>query len=52
MITLTHDEMRAAAAVLDTYRASGLTSLGAVVAAMNAVNKLREQPRSDEKVEQ
>ncbi|QBP31633.1 hypothetical protein SEA_NIKLAS_51 [Mycobacterium Phage Niklas] len=40
-MTLTHDEMRAAAAVFDAYRAEGLTSLGAVAAAVNAVNALR-----------
>ncbi|QFG09238.1 hypothetical protein SEA_EFRA2_51 [Mycobacterium phage Efra2] len=46
MITLNHDEMRAAAAMLDTYRAEGLTSLGAMAAAVNAVNKLRTPGRS------
>ncbi|AHB79583.1 hypothetical protein PBI_VALIDUS_53 [Mycobacterium phage Validus] len=42
VITLSHDEMRAAAAVFDAYRAEGLTSLGAVAAAVNAVNTMRE----------
>ncbi|ASR87219.1 hypothetical protein SEA_LASTHOPE_51 [Mycobacterium phage LastHope] len=46
MITLTHDEMRIAAAVLDTYRAEGLTSLGAVAAVVNAVNRMRTPGRS------
>ncbi|ADL71394.1 hypothetical protein CRIMD_48 [Mycobacterium phage CrimD] len=46
VITLSHEEMKAAAAVLDTYRAEGLTSLGAVAAAVNAVNKLRTPGRS------
>ncbi|UVD40906.1 hypothetical protein [Mycobacterium phage Kashi_VT1] len=41
VITLSHEELKAAAAVLDTYRAEGLTSLGAMAAAINAVNKLR-----------
>lgn len=46
MITLSHEEMRIAAAVLDTYRAEGLTSLGAMAAAVNAVNRLRSPGRS------
>ncbi|ALF01423.1 hypothetical protein SEA_LILPHARAOH_44 [Mycobacterium phage LilPharaoh] len=45
-MTLTHDELRAAAAVLDGYRAAGMTSLGAMVAAVNAINALREPARA------
>ncbi|QFG09437.1 hypothetical protein I5H08_gp050 [Mycobacterium phage Yuna] len=45
-ITLSHDELRAAAAVLDTYRAEGLTSLGAVAAAVSAVNTMRTPGRT------
>lgn len=41
MITLSHDEMRAAAAVIDTYRTLGLTSLGALAAAVTVVNTMR-----------
>ncbi|AIW03035.1 hypothetical protein SEA_STINSON_49 [Mycobacterium phage Stinson] len=46
MITLSHEEMRIAAAVLDTYRAEGLTSLGAMAAAVNAVNRMRTPGRT------
>ncbi|QTF82048.1 hypothetical protein SEA_FEFFERHEAD_49 [Mycobacterium phage Fefferhead] len=40
-ITLSHDELQAAAKVLDTYRAEGLTSHGALAAVVRAVNVMR-----------
>lgn len=46
MITLTHDEMLAATRAIDASQAEGLTTLGALAAAVNAVNKLRTPGRS------
>ncbi|QFP94837.1 hypothetical protein SEA_MARSHAWN_51 [Mycobacterium phage Marshawn] len=41
LITLTHDELRAAAAVLDAHKAAGTTTIGALAWAIRAVNVAR-----------
>ncbi|QWY80873.1 hypothetical protein SEA_BAGHAKAMALA_47 [Mycobacterium phage BaghaKamala] len=46
MITLNHDEMQAAARAIDANQAEGVTTLGALAAAVAAVNKLRAPGRS------
>ncbi|AYR01118.1 hypothetical protein SEA_LEMOND_53 [Mycobacterium phage LeMond] len=46
LITLTHDELRIAAAVLDAQRAEGTTTVGAMAHAIRAVNVSRTPARA------
>ncbi|QFG11472.1 hypothetical protein I5G87_gp48 [Mycobacterium phage Ekdilam] len=41
LITLDHDELRAAAEAFDAYKAEGVTTLSAVARAMRTVNIMR-----------